>query len=80
MFPVDVFRSTIDKAIRIFRRFGIRFHLTGGIASVYYGEPRLTQDVDIVIDNAQLATVLASFLEALESSDFLFDAQAVRSR
>ncbi len=34
MFPVDAFRATLDKAVRIFRGLGIRFHLTGGIASI----------------------------------------------
>ena len=27
MFPVDAFRATLEKAVRIFRRLGIRFHL-----------------------------------------------------
>jgi hypothetical protein len=28
---------------------GYKFHLTGGLASSFYGEPRFTQDIDIVI-------------------------------
>ena len=51
MFPTSAFRETLGKAVRIFRQHDIRFHLTGGVASVFYGEPRLTQDIDIVIDN-----------------------------
>ena len=78
MFPVDAFRSTIGKAATILRRFGIRFHLTGGIATVYYGEPRLTQDIDFVIDNGQVAAVLDPFLESLAGSDFLFEPDSVR--
>lgn len=78
MFPVDAFRSTIDKAVKILRRLEIRFHLTGGIASIYYGEPRLTQDIDIVIDNAQASAALDSLLESIEESDFLFEPDAVR--
>lgn len=27
----------------------IKFHITGGLASSFYGEPRLTQDIDIVL-------------------------------
>ena len=50
MFPIEAFRRTLGKAIDIFRQLGIRFHLTGGVAAVYYAEPRLTQDIDIVID------------------------------
>lgn len=40
-----------------------RYHLTGGLACSYYGEPRLTQDVDVVL-KAPLEDVrelLASF-------------------
>ena len=34
-------------AVLIARQF--KFHLTGGLASSFYGEPRFTQDIDIVI-------------------------------
>jgi hypothetical protein len=78
MFPLDTFRATLDKAIRLFQQHGIRFHLTGGIASVYYGEPRMTQDIDIVIDNAQVAAALDWFLVSIDESDFIFDGDSVR--
>jgi hypothetical protein len=78
MFPVEAFHATLDKAVRILRRLGIRFHLTGGIASIYYGEPRLTQDIDIVIDNAQMTAALESFLQSLEESDFIHEPDSVR--
>ena len=42
MFPTSAFRETLGQAVRIFRQQDIRFHLTGGVASVFYGEPRLT--------------------------------------
>ena len=67
MFPIEAFHATLEKAVCIFRHLGIRFHLTGGIASIYYGEPRLTQDIDIVIDNAQVTAALDSFLQALKN-------------
>ncbi len=79
MFPVDAFRATLDKAVRIFRGLGIRFHLTCGIASIYYGEPRLTQDIDIVIDNAHVAATLGAFLQSIEDSDFIYEPDSVRS-
>jgi len=74
MFPIDAFQRTLGKATEIFRQLGIRFHLTGSVAAVYYAEPRLTQDIDIVIDNTQTQATLDRFLESLEASDSLFDA------
>ncbi len=66
------------KAAGILESLSIRFHLTGGITSVVYGEPRLTQDLDLVIDNAAVAAQLGPFLAALSQSDFLFDEGAIR--
>jgi hypothetical protein len=43
----------------------VRFHLTGGITSVAWGEPRMTQDIDLVVDNETLAGRLDSFLASL---------------
>ncbi|MEO1984392.1 MAG: hypothetical protein ABGZ24_28070, partial [Fuerstiella sp.] len=54
MFPIDVFRDTVCKLVEILHQHQISFHLTGGITSIAFGEPRLTQDVDIVIDNARV--------------------------
>ena len=78
MFPVDAFHLTIKKLVAILQQFDIRFHLTGGLTTIYYGEPRLTQDIDVVVDNHQVAAALDSFLEAIESSDFIFDAGSIR--
>ena len=29
---------------------GVRYMVTGGLAAIIYGEPRLTNDVDVVAD------------------------------
>ena len=52
MFPIETFRTTLGKIIKILYKYKIRFHLTGGITSIAYSEPRMTQDVDIVVDNS----------------------------
>jgi hypothetical protein len=78
MFPVNAFRATLNKAVTIFQQHSIRFHLTGGITSVVYGEPRMTQDIDVVIDNNAVTAALESFLASLDASDFMHDAVAVR--
>ncbi len=79
MFPVEVFRETLQKLTAILEGHKIRFHLTGGICSAAYAEPRMTQDIDLVVDPDQLGAVLASFIGALECSDFLFDETSLRS-
>jgi hypothetical protein len=49
---VDGFSETIERLFAILIELGLRFHVTGGIASSFYGEPRFTQDLDLVIDLA----------------------------
>ena len=78
MFPPDVFRHTLIRFVAILRSHGVRFHLTGGITSVAYGEPRMTQDIDVVVDNVPLARAVDSFIGAVSEAGFLFDARNVR--
>jgi hypothetical protein len=56
--------------------------LVGSFASIAYGEPRLTQDIDIVIDLNM--TQVPAFCKLFASDDFYFSQdsviQAVRSR
>ena len=35
--------------VRPLHRSGLRYMVSGSLASVYYGEPRLTLDVDLVV-------------------------------
>jgi len=57
---------------------------SGGITSVAYGEPRLTQDIDIVIQNAASVQKLENLLIELRNSEFIFTeatvAQAIRDK
>ena len=48
MFPVEIFQSTITKFSKILDSLEMRFHLTGGVTGTAYGEPRMTQDIDVV--------------------------------
>jgi hypothetical protein len=45
---------------------------------VAYGEPRMTQDIDIVVDNPSLARTLDAFLAAAAQAGFLLEPAAVR--
>jgi hypothetical protein len=43
---IDLFRMTVQTL----ERLGIRYMVVGSFASSTYGEPRMTRDIDIVID------------------------------
>lgn len=79
MFPVEVFQKTLAKFTAILRRHGIRFHLTGGLTSTAYGEPRMTQDIDIVIDPSQATRQVTALVRSLSESAFLFNEDSLRS-
>lgn len=78
MYPPDIFRNSLSRLVAILHRLGVRFHLTGGITSVAYGEPRMTQDVDVVVENAAMARAIEPFIAAVTQADFLLDAETVR--
>ena len=42
-------RESMERIKAILVELKIPFHFTGGIAVFYYGEPRFTQDLDLVI-------------------------------
>jgi hypothetical protein len=44
------FQETARRVVSLLGQLGLKFHITGGILAAYYGDPRSTQDVDIVID------------------------------
>lgn len=78
MFPVEAFERTITKFVAIATAVELPFHLTGGSISSVYGEPRLTQDIDIVV-SPQIAKARTDELVAqLARSDFLFTEAVVR--
>ncbi len=73
MFPAEGFQPTLSKLVAVLDRFQIRFHLTGGITSVAYGEPRMTQD--LVLDRDRVLAVQDEFLSALSHAGFHFSEQ-----
>lgn len=78
MFSFEDFVSTVEKAAKLFRSHGIAFHLVGGSAGIAHGEPRFTQDIDLVIDGKALANNLPAFFKTLADSDFQFTEVTVR--
>jgi hypothetical protein len=47
--PVQGLQERMERISAILGEFGLKYHFTGGVASSYYGEPRLAQDLDLVI-------------------------------
>lgn len=45
----DHFWACVRRVHSLLAELAIPHHFTGGIASSYYGEPRFTQDIDIVV-------------------------------
>lgn len=58
-------------------RLGIPYLITGSMASIAYGEPRFTHDIDVVVDleEDQVKDLKACFPEA----DFYFSEDAARA-
>ena len=71
---VGTLRLVLEAVVKVLRDRRIPYHVTGGLVSSYYGEPRLTQDVDFVVRLAPSdARVLAEDL----SREFLVDGERV---
>ncbi|MCB9882047.1 MAG: nucleotidyl transferase AbiEii/AbiGii toxin family protein [Planctomycetes bacterium] len=79
MFPPEIFRATLEKLVRVLEENAIRFHLTGGVTSIAYGEPRLTQDIDVVIDPERTRACLPSFMAAARREGFVFQEDTMRA-
>ena len=45
-----MFESLIAKIARMLDEAGVRYMIIGGQAVLFYGEPRLTRDIDITLD------------------------------
>jgi len=61
-FPMGLF-ELLRKVISVLERLGIPYLITGSVAAMAFGEPRLTNDIDIVaaIDEKHVRDFLMSF-------------------
>ena len=59
---MDLF-DLLKKIVEVFEGLGIPYFVTGSVASMAYGEPRLTNDIDIVagIGDRHIAGLLVKF-------------------
>ena len=60
----------LEKIVNILTTLQIPYMLSGSIAMNFYAEPRVTQDIDIVIDMQDYD--VASFVKALEDKFYYF--------
>ena len=75
--PADAQTSLLRQAARVLQTLGISHFVTGSQATIVYGEPRFTNDVDIVLE----LTVdrVPDFLRSFQRDDFYLSESAVRS-
>jgi hypothetical protein len=60
--------------VGVFERLGLRYLVTGSLATVFYGEPRFTNDIDIVVDLS--AARVAELCAAFPSPEFYVSAES----
>ena len=65
-------RQVVEAVVGALVELRIDYHVTGGLASSFYGEPRLTQDVDFVV---RLRPDDVARLSARLGQEFLLDAE-----
>jgi hypothetical protein len=63
----EQFQECIGRICAILDGLEIPYHFTGGIAASYYGEPRLTQDIDLVLQLQTDRPETMALLEILAS-------------
>ncbi len=61
----------LKRVVRLLDEAGVEHMVAGSFASTYHGEPRTTQDIDIVIDGDRAA--IESFVTSLEAGSYYCD-------
>jgi Nucleotidyl transferase AbiEii toxin, Type IV TA system len=78
VFPLAEFRDCLERTASLLRACQVRFYLTGGAAAIAYGDPRTTQDVDLVVEVDALRDCLPQFLDLVKQDRFLFNENTIR--
>ena len=72
VWPLQDLQDSMERISAILGDLGLKYHFTGGVASTYYGDPRLTQDLDLVIELAVDQPETRALLDRL-STGYLVD-------
>jgi len=67
----------LDKTVSALERLEIPYFVTGSVAAMSYGEPRLTNDIDIVADIKERH--ITGLLEAFPSNEYYLSGDMVRN-
>jgi hypothetical protein len=62
--------------VAILEQLGLRYFVTGSTATIFYGEPRLTNDVDIVVELPE--SRVSEFCQRFRPDDFYLSEEAAR--
>lgn len=62
--------------VGVVERLGLQYFVTGSVATIYYGEPRFTNDIDFVVALPRQA--IAEFCQAFPPDEFYLSEAAVR--
>ena len=69
--------SLLRFAANVLKDLGIPYFVTGSQATIFYGEPRFTSDVDIVVELP--IEQITAFLTAFERDEFYLSESAVKN-
>ncbi len=69
-------KETVGDIVRRLDKSGVSYAFTGGVTAIHYGEPRTTQDVDVVIQISSREDV-ENLIQAL-SDDYELDEDVLR--
>ena len=68
--------------VEVLEKLGLEYFITGSVAATYYGEPRFTNDIDVVVRLSE--EIVAQFCAQFPAADFYVSEDAakhaVRSR
>ncbi|HMN41419.1 MAG TPA: hypothetical protein PKE29_11285 [Phycisphaerales bacterium] len=67
-------RDLVERVADVCERIEVPYYITGSVASSFYGESRLTQDVDVVIELPSWK--VREFCEAFPPDEWYVDAEA----
>jgi hypothetical protein len=69
-------RDLLRYAVEALERLGLPYLVTGSVATIFFGEPRFTVDIDIVVDLP--AERIRDFCAAFAPEEFYLSEEAVR--